>query len=161
MKSASFATKTPLQDMINAESKNNYSADDQVELIRLEAVNPDTNAKVALFESYLILGKWKQSDFVASASCLLDSSNVEQSKILGDLWVKNINKVAKSFDRDYFLAYFRNLKTSFLADKEHLSKLVYYTNALKNDPKFATRIKLMREETEHLEIIMAIKESDY
>jgi hypothetical protein len=146
---------TDLKYMAIAESQKDYSAEDEVQLKRFYASKPDTEAKVELFETYLVPGKWKQSDFAASSACILDSKNTEQSKLLGDLWTRNLIKVANNFDRDYFTVYFNNLKTTFLASESQLMELKTMRGMLSAQAtKYVTQIKLLSEEIDLLELVI-------
>jgi hypothetical protein len=91
---------------------------------------------------------------------LLDSRNKEQSKLLGDLWLSNLIKVANAFDRDYFSVFFNNLKTTFLACPNQLMEMKTMRSLLsQNAAKYVTQIKLLSEEIDNLELVIQVRAS--
>lgn len=74
------------QDLLDVEFAREYSDADELAKLRISAAKLSRTSKQDLWDSYLVKDHWKQSDFVQSASNLLNRHRREDCEHFADLW---------------------------------------------------------------------------
>lgn len=145
------------QPMIDAEMKRDYSASDEIELIRLRACNPDQAAKQELWNKYVSdTAAYKQQDFIASTAFFFNKGDHSQCRFFVNLWFESLEKTSDKH-YDYFKMYFLQLAPSFMGEEQDAKRMRELLAKYENTDK-SYLCRCLKEEIYSIENVRKFKQ---
>lgn len=142
--------------ILNDEYAKDFSDVDINAKIRVEASINSQASKQAIWDSYLIADKWKQSHFEHSSAFFNNVFDEEVGIHFAEQFFAQVENVESNFHRDYFRAWFLNLVPIFLKREADLNRLRELKQKYETTEK-TLFTKLLSEEIDSLESLIAIQ----
>lgn len=113
-----------IEDLIKNEAAIDFSAQDGLERIKIEAACSTQANKQAIWDKYVHPStNYKQQDFIASAQNFWNKGDSKQCKHFANLWIDSLSNIEDTKHYDYFKQYMLVLTPGFLGDKDHKDRL--------------------------------------
>ena len=148
-----------VQAMIDAERKVDFSAVDDLELIKLEAQKPGRVNKQKIWDKYVHdTNNYKQQDFIASSRSFYNHSKRDECMYFADLWLNALETIENTKHPDYFKFFVWNLSPAFLGEVPHRNKMqeLLDKHASNTDKSFMCRC--LKEEIYEIDKVIALKQ---
>lgn len=141
--------------MIDNEKKVDYSAADELEVIRLDATNPDQASKQAIWDKYTSVA-FKQQDFIASTACFFNKADRSQCRFFVNLWFESLEAIS-SKHYDYFKMYFLQMTPSWMGEEQDATRMKELLAKYEQSPEKSYMCRCLKEEIYQTEHVMAMK----